>query len=441
MKPFCFVLMPFGTKTDDAGRLIEFDAIYRDIIQPAVNDADMEPIRADEENVGGIIHKPMFERLMLCDYAVADLTTANPNVLYELGIRHGIRPHTTVLVFSKGMRLPFDVAPLRGLPYQLNPSGRPLSATQDREALAKRLQSCRDPVEDSPMFQLVTDWPRPDIARLKTDTFRELVEYSKRYKEKLAAARQAGADAVLAVERELNVTNADPAIIVDLFLSYRAVKAWRAMVDLVPRMSPILARTVLVQEQLGFALNRLKRPADAERVLTELIQEHGPSSETHGLLGRVYKDRWEDALHSGNSAVARGYLKKAIDTYVTGFETDWRDPYPGVNAVTLMELDDPIDKRQAELLPVVRYSANRRLASKAADYWDHATTLELSVLARDHDGATNALSNALASIRERWEPESTSRNLRLIREARTGRQERVEWIGSLERELNRAAGP
>jgi hypothetical protein len=55
----------------------------------------MQPIRADEEMAGGIIHKPMFERLMLCDYAVADLTTANPNVFYELGIRHAIQPATT----------------------------------------------------------------------------------------------------------------------------------------------------------------------------------------------------------------------------------------------------------------------------------------------------------------------------------------------------------
>src|SRR6476646_193922 len=102
MKAFCFVLMPFGKKKDDAGRLIDFDQIYSEIIKPAVEDADLEPIRADEETVGGIIHKPMFERLMLCDYAVADLTTANANVFYELGIRHAARPWSTVLLFAEG---------------------------------------------------------------------------------------------------------------------------------------------------------------------------------------------------------------------------------------------------------------------------------------------------------------------------------------------------
>ncbi len=233
MKPFCFVLMPFGRKKDDNGRVIDFDRVYGDVIKRGIEDADLEPIRADEEMMGGIIHKPMFERLMLCDYTVADLTTANANVFYELGIRHGIRPHSTVLMFSRGSRLPFDVAPLRGLPYALNDSGMPASPDKDRGALAKRLVKCRDPVEDSPLFQLVSDWPRPDISRLKTDRFREVVEYSRRYKEKLHAARKAGKEAVLAVEQELNIKDTDPAIVVDLFLSYRAVEAWEEMAALV----------------------------------------------------------------------------------------------------------------------------------------------------------------------------------------------------------------
>jgi len=42
-----------------------------------------------------------------------------------------------------------------------------------------------------------------------------------------------------------------------------------------------------------------------------------------------------------------------------------------------MEMSDPVDPRQADLLPVVRYSVKRRLAGKTADYWDHATMLEL----------------------------------------------------------------
>ena len=83
----------------------------------------MEVIRADQEQVGGTIHKPMYERLMLSDFAIADVTGANPNVYYELGIRHALRPRTTVMVFAEGTTLPFDVASQRGTPYRMDESG------------------------------------------------------------------------------------------------------------------------------------------------------------------------------------------------------------------------------------------------------------------------------------------------------------------------------
>lgn len=435
MKPFCFVLMPFGVKSDDSGRRIDFDRVYTAIIEPAIRTAGMEPVRADQETGSGIIHKAMFERLMLCDYAVADLTTANANVFYELGIRHGIRPHSTVLIFGQGTRLPFDVAPLRGLPYTLDATGRPETPEQDAQILATRLEAAREPVEDSPLFQLVSEYKAPDIARLKTDRFRELVTYSRTVKRHLEEARRTGADAVAAVEATLTLRDADPAILIDLFLSYRAVEAFDRMIDLVPRLPPLVANTVMVQEQFGFALNRRKRRDEAEDVLTRLIAEHGPSSETNGILGRVYKDCWDDAKEAGNEALAKGYLKKAIDTYLAGFEADWRDAYPGINAVTLMEMCDPVDPRQAELLPVVRYAVKRRMIAKQPDYWDHATLLELAVLSRDRDSAEAALADALAAIREPWEPKTTARNLGLIRKARQSRGDETGWIREVERAL------
>src|SRR4051812_47595166 len=117
-RPLCFVLMPFGLKRDIAGYMIDFDSIYKELIAPSINDAGFQPLRADEEMTGGIIHKPMFERLILCDYAVADLTTANANVFYELGVRHAVRPRSTVLIFAEnGGRLPFDLSPMRALAY------------------------------------------------------------------------------------------------------------------------------------------------------------------------------------------------------------------------------------------------------------------------------------------------------------------------------------
>src|ERR1044072_3810586 len=134
-RPLCFVLMPFGKKPDAMGSMIDFDAVYKELIAPAIEEAGLEALRADEEVAGGIIHKPMFERLILCEYAVADLTTANANVFYELGLRHAIRPWSTVLLFAEGGRLPFDVGLLRAMPYQLTPEGVPANAENAKTAL------------------------------------------------------------------------------------------------------------------------------------------------------------------------------------------------------------------------------------------------------------------------------------------------------------------
>ncbi len=439
--PLCFVLMPFGRKPGPGAASIDFDAVYLNLIAPAIREAGLDPLRADEEQVGGIIHKPMFERLILCEYAVADLTTANANVFYELGVRHGIKPWSTTLIFAEsGGPLPFDVGPLRGLPYQLGPDGKPSRIDSDRAAIVARLKAARECQTDSPVFQLVDGFP--DIQRLKTDLFRDRVQYAQQVKTRLAAARKVGAPAVRAIEAELaalagGIGDAEAGVVVDLFLSYRDVKAWPDMIGLVSRMAAPLSATTMIREQLGLALNRAGDADEAEKVLLKLIADRGASSETCGILGRVYKDRWEAARNSKEEFAAKGWLKKAIDMYLRGFEADWRDAYPGVNAVTLMELSQPPDPRRQRLVPVVLYAVERRIAGGQPDYWDHATRLELAVLGNDEATANDALADALAAIRAAWEAETTCRNLRLIRATREERGTASDWAKALEAELTK----
>ena len=112
------------------------------------------------------------------------------------------------------------------------------------------------------------------------------------------------------------VVQARSGVVVDLFLSMRDVKAHAGMIDLYGRMPPPLQRAKMMREQLGFALNREGKHEEAEKVLKDVIAECGPSSETNGLLGRVYKDRWEAAkkekrpearqLHVGRLTAWRG---------------------------------------------------------------------------------------------------------------------------------------
>ena len=443
MNPYCFVLMPFGRKTDGGGRTIDFDEIYRQIIAPALTAAGVEGIRADEEKVGGTIHKPMYERLLMCDYALADVTSANPNVYYELGIRHAVRPRSTVILFAQGTCLPFDIALLRGEYYQIDAAGRPTAPEADAARLETRLRAARSNADDdSPLFQLLEGMPRMPVDHRKTDIFREQVAYSEDWKSRLAQARREGAPAVQALAadpRLANLLEVEAGITIDLLLSLRDVKAHADMIALCGRMPAPLKRTRMVREQLAFALNRERQHAQAEKVLLELIAEHGASSETNGLLGRVYKDLWEEARSAGRRIEARSWLQRAISAYLAGFQADWRDAYPGVNALTLMDLGEQTDPRQADLVPVVRYPALQRAAS-GGDYWDHATLLEIAILGRNDEQAFDALGAALSQASAAWHLETTARNLRLIREARRARGEDTRTLEEIEAELATAIG-
>ena len=268
----------------------------------------------------------------------------------------------------------------------------------DRAAIAGALLAARDATTDSPVFQLVDGLPTPDIDRLKTDVFRDEARYSAEVKERLAHARAAGPGALKEVADDLGrLEDVEAGVLVDLLLSYRATEAWEEMIALVDAMPEPLRRAKLVREQYAFGLNRGGRGGDAERILRGVLDEYGPSSETYALLGRVHKDRWEAELDGGSALRAAGHLDNAIEAYRSGFEADWRDAYPGINAVTLMEIRDPGGTAQQEILPVVRYANRRRIERGAADYWDHATRLELGVLARDKAEATPERS-------PRWRP-------------------------------------
>jgi hypothetical protein len=96
-----------------------------------------------------------------------------------------------------------------------------------------------------------------------------------------------------------------------------------------------------------------------------------------------------------------------------------------------MELKDPPDPRREQLIPVVRYAVEQRIAGGQPDYWDYATRLELAVLATDEEQAGQALGEALASARESWERETTARNL----EARQRRQRESQCIAEIEAAL------
>jgi hypothetical protein len=459
--------MPFGRKPDPAGGPpIDFDRIYKEALGPAIAAAQMEPIRADEERSGGIIHKPMFERLLLCEFAVADLTTANANVFYELGVRHTARPATTLTIFAKHQPMPFDVNFLRSMPYDLgeNNAFGDSQAAALREAVAARLADLHTlavqhaPV-DSPLFDLLKGWEPGDLSHLKTDVFREQVQLNVEMKRRLEAIRTQGghkdtrADAARALAEfraELGALDAvEAGTVVYLLLTYRALEDWDGMIALHDDMPETLRRQILVREQLAFAYNRRAGATgsaadrgEALQILTDVESQQGSSPETCGMIGRIHKDNWTDAVKAGERIAAIGHLKKAVDAYVRGFMADQRDAYPGINAVTLLDIkgDEASLELADRLLPVVRFAVEQRLAATTPDYWDHATMLELAVLADHPERAVEHLADALAAVGETWEAGTTANNLELIAQARAARGVDTSWIAEIVAELKAKAG-
>ena len=129
MQPHVFVVMPFGVKeaqsaiaaTDNAPAKpainISFDEVYDLLIKPALSKAGCAPFRADKEAGAGDIRTDMYFELVTADVILADISVLNPNVFYELGVRHGVAPRGVLIIHGGWTRRPFDVAPDRTFDY------------------------------------------------------------------------------------------------------------------------------------------------------------------------------------------------------------------------------------------------------------------------------------------------------------------------------------
>ncbi len=439
--PICLVLMPFGAQPRPAdGAPIDFDRLFDLAIRPAAAQAGLLALREDTGALAGAVSRPVVQRLLLADFLLVDLGSASPNLARALGLRQALRPHATIHLVAAGRDLPVDPGLARCVSYTADGAGVQRLA----RALAARLAHLSpdpDPEpDDLALVRLLQGGAPPEIARLKTDVFRDRVPAATDLRRQLAEARRDQDSAMLhRIEAALGSFNdVGAGVLVDLMLSYRALSDWDAVVALCDAMPKVLARTVMVREQWAFALNRRGDRDEATAILERLLAEHGASSETCGILGRVHKDRWKDARAAGDEAGARAHLDRAIATYLRGFEADWRDAYPGINALTLLDIQgDPgsLARRDA-LLPIVGYAVERRIAGHTTDYWDHATLLELAVLGRDGARAQRHLRDALAVVREPWEPESTADTLRLVRTARAERGVAEPWLDEVIAELS-----
>lgn len=124
LKPFCFVIMPFGGGEEYEGGKKESDYVFHEVIKPAVikamgqgDENNVRILREVEKHTPGNIPADIIKNLAQADVVIADLTGRNPNVYLELGIRYTFKNSGTVLMMQKGGKLPFNIGHMRSVFY------------------------------------------------------------------------------------------------------------------------------------------------------------------------------------------------------------------------------------------------------------------------------------------------------------------------------------
>lgn len=128
MNEKCFVAMAISDQTvgDATITSSELKSIYEDVIKVALTAArpSLDIIRADEVAMPGSITTDILSHLMYDEFVIVDITHPNPNVYYELGIRHCCKPGTVLIRNNQApVRPAFDISHQRYIEYEATPRG------------------------------------------------------------------------------------------------------------------------------------------------------------------------------------------------------------------------------------------------------------------------------------------------------------------------------
>ncbi len=432
-KANCYVSMPFGRKTTAEGRTMDFDRLYAEIIRPAAERAGLSCFRADEFTGGALILKSIFSAIMTSEVMVADVTTSNGNVMYEIGVRHATTARPTIMVAASDARLPFNLNFLQTLRYEVDADGAipPQLVEGFRHRLFSAIESSlRAPAAFSPVFELFPELQTRMQPEPPVNVAPEIMLQSD------PQARRASKHTSLraAEEQTAGRPETDPTAMLAILKGYQEVSAWDDLVRFAETMPQELRENPDVAQRVALALNRRAHPGDRERAvetLTRLIERTGGDGETYGILGRVYKDLFRE---TGDQK----FWQMAYDAYRAGFEKQPDNYYPGVNAVTLLiERGTPESRRELKhLLPRVKQALQQRLDTRPADYWDLATGMHLAAVGREWSEARSWADKVLKSAPSSWMLATTLNDLRALAPgmAETDRAKLTRLIQPLEQQ-------
>ena len=404
-KKKCFVVMGFGTKTDfQQQKAYDLDKTYRTIIRAAVNDAGLECIRADDVIHAGIIDKPMYELLLNADVVVADVSTSNANAIYELGVRHALRPYTTIVIAEQNFKFPFDIGHLLIRPYKHG--GEYIDAedaANAREELAKAIKELVAKTEcDSPVYTFL-----PTLLKSNGGEVSEV---------------QPGAGA--AAEPDQTVT-----LLMKMFRQARADGSWPAAKMALEQLKTRLPGDPFIVQQLALATYKGKQPdkktalADAKNILLELQPQTSNDPETLGIWGSIYKQLWESDHRPED-------LDESIRSYGKGFHLK-DDYYNGINYAFMLNVRAAVASNNRDAIADIVWaervrhrvikSCEERLAAGVKDeagnvdreqiFWLRATLIEALVGTGQMARAESLKDEAIKEAPESWMHQSLSDQL------------------------------
>jgi len=421
MPQHVFIAMPFGEKEG-----VNFNAVYADYIKPALETAGFEVFRADEEMSAGSIHEDMFQELLLADLVVADLSIDNPNVWYELGVRHALRPRGVVQIQCQRDRLPFDVYGQRTLRYHVKDGvPDPEHLEKDKQALAEMaiatVTSWRER-KISPVYSLLPFLTPPDWKTLRLGGMNRFWEAYDQWLQRIKTAQKAGW-----VGNVMVLAGEAPARVLQLE-AYRT--AGKELVKL-KHFAFALAQYEKALEvsptdleslrQRAMLLGRLGRHSEAEVLIEEIVKDHPDDAETRGVLGRLEKDAWMAAWRKEGAAPEQmredaayesELLRKAITAYEEGFRKEPGNYYVGVNALTLAYLHQHLtgeewDEQELRAMEggirwAVKCELDKLKDQPKETYWAKVTLADLELVVGAPASVEKAYKAAVAVAEDNW---------------------------------------
>ena len=427
MKLHAFVAMPFGKKPSPDGTPIDFNAIYNDLLKPAIEAAGLSVIRPDEEQAAGDIKAAMFQELLIADLVIADLTVDDPNVWYELGVRHALRARGIVLTQGPGDKQLFDIYTERKLNYNLK-DGVPDPATleSDKKSLTEMIKatlesSCHDR-KISPVYQLLPNLQEPQWKSLRVDDALEFWKAYDTWADRIELARQKdliGDLLVLADEAPVAAFRADAHFKAGVAL--RKAEQFDFSLEQIEAGLAVDPDNLTGLQEKGICLQRLalRGKANIPRYEVRLhyistLKIYPNDPETWMLLARVDKDAWINLWRQqgrtveqmrNDAADAHARLRAAIESYRQAFRRNPGHYYAGINALTLMHVflyltgDTRFFIEAKSMAGAVRYAAE---CEPGQSFWSKATLGDLEALLGTPDTVTSTYKEAIAKSDKDW---------------------------------------